>query len=139
MKTITRTNKDRRGVSLIELLVAAVVLVSVMSLVTSLCFRISLVWQEIGHRRVAVAELSNQLERLTRMDPEDVPQALALLKPSSLLEQTLLTPQLSGDIVESELGHQIELQLNWRRRHPGKPVELVGWIAGRPVNEEPPQ
>ncbi len=139
MNTLTGTNKDRRGVSLIELLVAAVVLVAVMSLVTSLCFRISLVWQEIGHRRVAVAELSNQLERLTRMDPEDVPLALASLKPSALVEQTLLAPQLSGEMVESEIGHQIELQLNWRRRYPGKPVELVGWIAGPPANEEPAQ
>ena len=128
MKSITGKSDFRRGLSLIELIVAAVVMVVVMNLVTTLCFRISLVWRDIGHHRVAVAELSNQLDRLTRMNSQQVLDAMKTLKPSELCERTLPEPQLSGELVQSEIGQQINLRLDWKRRHPGQPVELVGWI-----------
>ncbi len=126
----------RRGVTMIELVVAAVVMVVVMSLVTTLCFRISCVWQDTGHRRVAVAELSNQLDRLTQMSPQQVRDALGTLKPSELSKRTLRDLQLAGELFQSEIGHRIHLQLNWSRRHPGRPVELVGWIPLGSENQE---
>ena len=129
----------RRGVTMIELVVAAVVMAVIMSLVTTLCFRISCIWQDTGHRRVAVAELSNQLDRLTQMSPELVLDALETLQPSDLSKRTLRDPQLEGELFQSEMGHRIHLQLNWSRRHPGQPVELVGWIPRRSENEEPEQ
>lgn len=119
------------GVSMIELVVAAVVMAVVMSLVTTISYRISCSWQDTGHRRVAVAELSNQLDRLTRMSPELVLDALETLQPSELCKRTLRDPQLEGEMVPSEIGHRLHLQLNWARRHPGRPVELVGWIPRR--------
>lgn len=128
----------RRGASMIELVVAAIVMVIVMSLVTTLCFRISLVWQDIGHRRVAVAELSNQLDRLTRMNPQQVRDELQTLKPSELSKRTLREPQLTGKMVQSDAGHQINLRLDWKRHQGGQPVELVGWIPWRPEKEPTP-
>ena len=126
----------RRGVAMLELVVAAVVMVVIMSLVTTLCFRISLVWQDIGHQRVAVAELSNQLDRLSRMTPQQVRDELETLRPSELSKRTLREPQLSGEVVQSDMGHQINLRLDWNRGHPGQPIELVGWITHRPETRE---
>lgn len=128
MKTRTAKHDHRPGVAMLELVVAAVVLVVIMSLVTTLCFRTSLVWQDIGHRRVAVAELSNQLDRLTRMNPQQARDELSKLKPSELSRRTLPEPQLIGEMVPSEIGYQINLHLDWNRAHPGQPVELCGWI-----------
>lgn len=130
------TMSVRRGVTMIELVVAAVVMTMVMSLITSLCFRISCIWQDTGHYRVAVAELSNQLDQLTQMSPELVLEELETLQPSEHCKRTLHDPQLDGELSQSEIGTQIRLQLNWSRRHPGQPVELVGWIPLRSKNEE---
>lgn len=136
LKSKLNSMNRRRGVAMLELVVASVVLVVVMSLVTTLCFRISLVWQDIGHRRVAVAELSNQLDRLTRMNPQQVRSELQMLKPSELSQRTLREPKLTGELVQSDIGHQLNLCLDWNRRHPGQPVELVGWIPFRPESQE---
>ena len=136
MKSNTEKSKRRRGVTMIELVVAAVVLVVVMSSVTTLCFRISLVWQDIGQHRVAVAELSNQLDRLTRMNLQQVRDELQSLTPSELAQRTLHEPQLSGEMLPTEIGHQINLQLDWKRVNPGQPVELTGWIPNDPKPEE---
>ena len=41
---------------------------------------------------------------------------------------TLRNPELSGELIEDDLGTRIGLRLNWERIHPGKPVELAGWL-----------
>ena len=138
-KSTTNRMSCRRGATLTELVVAAVVMVMVMSLVTTLCYRISLVWQDIGHHRVAIAELSNQLDQLTRMTPEQAREALDSIAPSELSQRTLRNPELKGSISPSEIGHRIQLELNWNRRHPGQPVGLTGWIPLRPEQKEPEQ
>ncbi len=121
--------KFRRGGMLIELAVSTIVLISLLSIATTLCFQVSLVWRDINQHRVAVAELSNQLDQLTRMDPQQARETLKSMIPSELSKHTLRDPQLSGKLIETTLGQQINLQLNWNRRHPGKPVKLVGWIS----------
>ena len=130
LKMHTTKRNVRRGISLIELVAAAAATAIVMTLVTTLCFRISLVWQDVGHHRVAIAELSNQLDRLTTMDIQQAENAMESLEPSDHCKRTLRSPQLSGKLVQTEIGTQINLQLNWKRRHPGKAVELAGWITG---------
>ena len=80
----------RRGVSLLELLVSGVVLVTVMTLVTTLCIRISSVWKDVGHHRVAVAELSNHLDRLTRLDANAAQQNPNKLRSKSLNHHRLV-------------------------------------------------
>lgn len=121
---------DREGFSLIELIVAASVMVAVMTLVTTLCIRIHRVWKEIGDHRVAVSELSNQLEHLTELDIKQLPAELEQLEVSSVLRTTLKSPTISGELRETELGPQIILQLNWTRPYTGKPVTLSGWVIG---------
>ena len=119
----------RRGITAIELVVSAMLLMSVMTFVTTLCFRINMVWQDIGHHRVAVGELSNQLESLQRMTPAEAQEALGTLQPSALCRRTLRDPELEGELVKDDLGNRIVLQINWTRRNPGQPIELAAWLA----------
>ncbi len=120
---------DRRGVSLIELLVSALLLMTIMSFVTTFCVQIDRVWKDIGQHRVALCELSNQLEGLTRLKPEAAQQALEALVPSETCRRTLQRPELTGNLVEDDLGMRVVLQLNWQRRYSGKPVTLAGWLS----------
>ena len=127
----------RQGVTAIELVVSAMLLITVMTFMTSLCFRIDLVWKDIGHHRVAVGELSNQLESLQRLTPQRAQEALKTIQPSLLCRQTLRDPELRGQLVKDELGDRIVLQINWARRHPGQPIELAAWLpAGSSAQPE---
>ncbi len=127
---------SRQGVTAIELVVSAMLLITVMTFMTSLCFRINLVWKDIGHHRVAVGELSNQLESLQRMTPQGAREALQIIQPSSLCRQTLRDPELRGQIVRDDLGERVVLQINWTRRHPGQPIELAAWLPSDSAQPE---
>lgn len=118
----------RHGVTAVELIVSAVLLMAIMSFITTLGFRINLVWKDVNHHRIATGELSNQLEEITKMTPAEAKSAISILRPSSLCARSLPNPQLSGELIEDELGNMVVMRINWNRRNPGKPVELAGWI-----------
>lgn len=130
-RTARSQHRCRFGVTMIELVVSAVLLITIMCFVTSLSFRINLVWKDIGQHRVAVGELSNQLEHLTRLSRQDAAKALDSLTTSVVCARTLRNPELSGRLIDDNVGTRVVIQIVWERRHPGKPVELVGWLIPR--------
>jgi hypothetical protein len=123
-----RQHRCRNGFTMVELVISAMMLVTVMTFVTTLSYSINLVWKDIGHHRVAANELANQLESLTRLPKQDAQIAVSSLEPSELCRRTLKDPELSGQLVEDNLGTRVVLSINWNRRNPGKPVQLVGWV-----------
>ena len=122
--------------TLIELTISAIVLVTIMSFITSICLQVSLVWKDIGHHRAAINELSNQLEHLTRLSLADAKQALGSLEPSEACSRTLNSPKLNGELMVDNLGVRVVLQVDWKRRYPGKPIELVGWMPPELLEKE---
>ncbi len=133
-RSCNKNSSARRGIYSIELLVAAVLLMTVMTFVTTLMFRVNRVWSEIGQHRVAAMELSNQLEQLTRLTRDEATLAIKALQPSSLCKSTLPEPTLVGETSEDELGIRIELQINWQRLPPGPPLVLSGWLTTASTN-----
>ena len=121
--------KRRSGITVVELIISAVLLVTVMSFVTTICFRINLVWKDVNHHRVAMGELSNQLEVLTRLTRQEALAAVDAIQPSSVCASSLRNPELSGELVDDDFGSRIVLRINWDRRNPSNPVELAGWIV----------
>ena len=124
-----RLGRSRTGITILELTVSAVILVAVMTFFTTLSVRINQVWKDIGYKRMAMAELANQVDQISRLDRVGAEKAIESLSPSTLCEQTLSQPELTGEINQTELGTQIVLRLNWKRSNGGKPVELVGWLV----------
>ena len=120
---------SRRGITTIELIISAMLLMTAMTFVTTLCFRVNMIWQDIGHHRVAVGELSNQLESLQRLSPAEAQAALDSLQPTLWCRRTLRDPELEGELIKDELGNRIVLQINWTRRNPGQPINLAAWLA----------
>ena len=125
----------RHGVSKVEMLVAASLLVTVMSFSVSGFQRINGIWKDIRDRRLAVCELSNQLEELTRLSADELDAALPDLKPSELCANSLKQTKLSGTGGEDGLGQRIDLTLTWRPRQAGfaedhvRTVTLSGWLS----------
>lgn len=123
-----RPHRRRSGVTMVEFVVSAMLLMTVMTFVTTLSFSIGLVWKDIGHHRVATNELTNQLEVLTRVPRGDVQQALDSLAPSPQCRRTLKEAKISGELIADSLGTRVVLQIDWKRRNPGEPIQLVGWV-----------
>ena len=129
-----------------EILVTCVLMITVMGFITTNCVSANRVWKDIGQRRIAVCELSNHLDSITQLNVGQATEAIAALEPSSQCATVLRSPVLAGKLVTDNLGTRIELQLDWKRRFPGKPVILSGWLintspsspeeTGKEANEE---
>ncbi len=111
-----------------DLVVAATLLVGIMSFVAPLAVRSGRLWQDSRHYRLALDELSNQLERLTSLDKAQRDAALGELSVSPQVRARLPNPVLEVNSIDDSDGARLVLQLQWDRVGPAKPVTLVAWI-----------
>lgn len=119
----------RVGVSTIELVVASSMLIVVMTFATTMIYKIQSVVKETRFERIAVNELSNQLERLTVMELDQAVSAIESLAASDDCKSVLTNPELSGAVVEDSLGHRIDLEIGWQTVNVRKPIRLSGWLV----------
>ncbi|MEO9593873.1 type IV pilus modification PilV family protein [Rhodopirellula bahusiensis] len=136
-RSTCRTSSSRNAFTMIELVVAASILIALMSVVTSLTFRIHQVWQDTNQQRIATWAVSSELERITSLPLDEIEATLDELEASEELQNLLSDPEWSGDFLDDELGPRVALRLDWKRRHPGTPLELVGWVLDTDTDEEP--
>lgn len=131
---------SRSGFLTIELVVAAGLMLVVISVITSLSFRIRNVVSDTHEHRLALWTIANELERLTTLSHADVATAVAELQPTPELLNALPDAQWSGQWLNDEQGARVELELNWKRRHPGRPLRLVAWMLPdpQPGQQTPP-
>ena len=127
LRGCSRPVSGRRGFTTMEILVSVVIICATATVVTSLLFKCGMVWRDVSQYRVAVHELSAQLEELTLMEADSVAERIEQLKPSAICSQRLPNTQLTGALVEDNLGVRIELSINWKRVVESKPVVLCGW------------
>ena len=117
----------RRGVSSIEFLVSFSVMATVMTFATTMTLNISRVWRDIEHQRLAMCELSNQLEELTRLGDEALEKRVSNIQPSNFCKQGLNEPRISAKISSDDLGQRIDLELVWKLQPVERKVRLSGW------------
>ena len=128
---------NRGGILTTALLVAAVTLLSVMTFFTTCTFQIRLVWKDIRNQRIAMEELNNQLESITLLHEMEASKTLETLVPSTICKKSLQNPKLTGSLKKDLLGSRVTLQLDWDKRHSGKPMEVSGWLQNKPQKENP--
>ncbi|WP_037199617.1 type IV pilus modification PilV family protein [Rhodopirellula baltica] len=138
-RSTSRTVPPRNAFTMIELVVAASIMIALMSVVTSLTFRIHGVWKDTNQQRIATWAVSSELERITSLPWAEIATALEELEASEELQNALTEPEWSGDFIDDELGPRVALRLDWKRRHPGTPLELVGWVLDTTAKEETSQ
>ena len=123
-----RNSRCRRGLSSMELIVSTSVMMAIIFVVAKMSFQIQGVWRDVDHHRVAICELSNHLDRLTRLTPDDAKIALQELTVSEPCARTLSNARLSGQLTKDELGFRVDLKLSWQTKYPSKPTKLQGWL-----------
>ena len=112
-----------------ELVVAAGLLITALSLLATLSFRSGKLWQDSQHYKLALDELTNQLERLTLLDEATLDEALGNLEVSAAIQATLSDAKLSGSKIVDEFGPRVVLEINWDRLGKPEPLRLVGWLS----------
>ena len=119
----------RKGVSVAEVLVSAVLLVAVISLTGGLMGRIQRIEKGTQQYQAAVDELANQLERIVMLDPKAREEAIQKIAVSPGLENILGSAVFTLQEQNDADGNRITLSIHWDRSGPSEPVSLTAWIS----------
>ena len=126
-------HQQRRGVTIVETLVAFTLLSTALAVATPLVVRNGRLLSEQQDYRLALDELSNQLDRLSALPPEQLTDALKKLEPSEFTASRLPTARLSGQLDADNGGQRLTLSLSWDEpRRYRAPITLTAWIYPRP-------
>lgn len=108
---ISRLRQRRRGFSLTELVVCASMIATIMSFVASISIRVNRVWRDTRHQQIALDELSNQLEALTRLDLQAATARLEKLEVSPEAQSLLPGAKIAGEFLTTRDSTQLVLTL----------------------------
>jgi len=125
----------RCGSLLVELLASFGVLTTVIVVATPLTVRHGRILTGARDYRIAVEELSNQLERLTALPGDELRAQIPELEPSELAAKHLRGAKLTAALAPADVGERLTLEIVWdepQRR--GAPVRLTAWIAPAPAS-----
>ena len=113
----------------VEMLVAFTLLTTALSLSLPLIIRHGRLLESCRHYRLALDELSNQLDRLTALPATDASSAIAHLTPSKFIADKLPDAKLSGQLQPADFGQRLTLHLSWVEtpEHPTT-VSMAAWI-----------
>ncbi|MCA9182034.1 MAG: hypothetical protein KDA51_11295 [Planctomycetales bacterium] len=137
-RSMNRQSHHRRGSMLTELMVAAGLLATAMGLVATCAVADQRLQRMQREHRLAVDELSNQLERLLALPPSEVDIGVQQLEPSDWITERLPEIQLTAQRHRDELGDRVELQLQWKRAGNPPPLVAVAWMnADEQTIEQP--
>ena len=126
----------RRGGTLVEFVVACSLLASLMLLLVPSAIRIGRVQRMSRHDRIAMDEVTNQLDRLSQLPLSDIEQELDTLTPSDFASAGLPNPKLRGTLDEAAEGYRLALHISWDS--PGRntaPLSMAIWLFPVPAIE----
>lgn len=125
-------SRHRRGSTITELIVAAGLLVTSISLLATSSVAALKLNRLERYQAVASDELANQLERLLALPADEVTSALTNLELSNWAQQILPQASLSGTAIDDAYGRRVLLQIDWARLGDAKPLVAVGWLSTPP-------
>lgn len=131
-------NRKCSAFTTIDLMVACVLTVAMIGTATLATSRTIRMMSETRQHQMALDELSNQLDLLVNLDAESLTQAINDAAVSSDMQHSLPNAKLSIQQVEDDDGLRLVATLDWDRRIPGAPVELVAWVHSPQAKEATP-
>jgi hypothetical protein len=124
----------RRGTSSVEVLVAFTLLASVLGLATPLVVKQQRLLAAQRDYRLALDELSNQLDRLTVLSQDELAAAVEQLLPSSFITARLSDVRLRGELKSQDPGTCVILRITWDELQRGAaPLAMAAWVYPKPA------
>ena len=140
--TAMRHSHPRSGTTIVEFVVACSVLGSLMMLVVPSAVRIGRAQQALRQERIAVDEVTNQMERLTELPLDQLKEEMDELTASETAISRLPNPELQGTLEENADGYRLVVEISWNS--PGRrraPLSMATWVypsaAGDAPREDP--
>lgn len=131
-KLLAMHSYNRLGVSSLDLLVSFTLLATVITVATPLIVRHGRLLKSQRDYRLALDELSNQLDRVTALPVGELPDAIKQLSPSTFLTERLPGTKLTGTLQPAEFGTRVTLVLSWNEtQRYTAPVSLAAWVFPR--------
>lgn len=130
-----RKTPYRRGVITFELLVSAGLLVCMIGVLAPLTARLGRMMNDGRHVRIALSELSNQIDVLTTYDRERLTEELENLTPSEEIRHALPKAKLGGEVQSNADGTRLILTIDWERPVKSTPLSLVAWLDVESTND----
>lgn len=128
-----------RGATLVEVLVAFLLLVTMTTIAVPTVVRHGRLRQAIRQERVALDELSNQLDQLTLQSPQQLQGLGPELPVSRIAESVLPQVTLTIESRRQDATTRITLRIRWdtvgRRT---TPLQMSAWIPDPPREERQP-
>ncbi len=128
-------SRYRRGTTVVDLLVAATLLATMITTVMTLTVRGGRLRQQTRQHQLALDELANQLQRLLSLDDDARAASLRELEPSPHLQSSLPGCTLKAETPGDD---RLVLSLNWDRPIDSVPVRLTGWTDAAKGSESQP-
>jgi hypothetical protein len=119
---------SRTGLVLLETVIAATIVLAMLSIAAPLVIRSARIWKQTRHVQFAADELSAQMDRLIAMPADDRIQALSRLSVSPASREVLHEATLEGLLMDDENGKRIRLSIDWQRGGDRMPITLLAWI-----------
>lgn len=127
----------RRGFGTVDLIVSFTLLMTVISIAAPLVARHAKLLRSQRNYRLALDELSNQMDRLTALPFAEIPTATSQLSPSAFLVERLPGAKLSGQTRVGEDSVHITLQITWDDVERSRsPVALSAWVFDQGARSE---
>jgi Tfp pilus assembly protein PilV len=123
-----RRFRSRSGLSQVEILVAASLLMAGMGVLPTLGFHINRIAKESRNYQLAVHELANQLERISKLPREPMRNALRDMQLAPHVSEVLPGGTLAGILQQDSTGTRLILSLQWERTGSPPPLQLVAWV-----------
>lgn len=128
---------ERRGTTLLECIVAASILSVAIGTVTMAVFRIGRIWTDTGHYRIALQEVSNRLETLSQLPPDQIQPAIESLALSPSVGRSLVDAKFGGELIQDEFGNRVKLTLTWGDERKTRPIHMTAWLADSMTEDAP--
>ena len=126
--------KRRRGSTLSEVIVAAVLLLAGIGILVRGTVGAKQLWQDTQHYQLALDELSNQLERIVALEPNKRHVAIDSLEPSAMLKHLIPSARLAIETHNDEDGQRLVISVHSEGDGRLPKISLVGWLPA----ETPP-
>jgi len=124
-----RRRIPRSATTSLEVIVALTLLCGLLSFSTPLVVKHGRLLQAQRNYRLALDELSNQLERLSALPETELEDAVKQLAPSPFATAHLPGAELRGQLDSIDIGRRLTLRLSWDESERRKaPVALAAWL-----------
>ncbi len=122
-----------RGATLVETIVACVLVTSVMSVFATAVVRAGRLQQSMRHERLAMDEADNQLAWLVSQPTDRLSVGLAHMQPSEILLGAIPLAQVSGRAQPADQGLRVTVRVIWNPRStPPAQVARSTWVPLSP-------